>query len=528
MKVPARTLKRYELLLQRELKLLDAEEDPIAFCEITMPVSNAPHDPAKSRYAAGRHHRVIADALKRVESGESKKLIINIAPRHGKSELVTKRGTAWIAGRNPDKDIIVGTYANEFAGDIGRDIRSIMQHPAYAQVFPDVHLQAGSEASDRLRTTKGGQIVMVGRGGTVTGRGGVWLILDDPFKGSEEANSPTIREKAWTWFVRDFLSRRMDDDSRVVIITTRWHEDDIVGRLTDPNNPCYRQRLAMGWEIIDMPALAVSDDDIMGRKTGEALWPERFNQLYLEEMREADPTGFNALYQCRPAPEEGAFYEKSQLVEYQKDELPPREELRIYAASDHAVGLKQTNDKTALGLCGVDRHGTTWILPETQWRRMDAEMAVEAMLGMIKAHRPLFWWAERGHISKSIGPFLRRRMREESTYCSVIEMTPIGDKMTRTQPFQARCAQGRVRFPAFAPWWPEAKQEILQFPFGRFDDFVDMLSMFGMGLDIQVPARTQIKEKERDPSARMTFAEMHRETRNQNLRKKLAQRRSNW
>lgn len=526
-----RDLKRYDLLLRRELKLLDAEEDPIAFSEITMPVPKFPDDPDVSRYTAARHHHVMAEALKRVETGEYRKVIITIAPRHGKTELMTRRGTTWLSGKHPDWNVIVGTYNETFAGDIGRQVRDIVQSNPARQVFPELALRKGSEASDRLVTTSGGELLFVGRGGTVTGRGANVLILDDPFKGSEEANSPTIREKAWTWFVQDFLSRRMDDDARVIIIMTRWHEDDIVGRLTDPSNPCYKPKLASGWKIIDMPALAVENDDVMGRKLGEPLWPERFGKAYLEEMREADPTGFNALYQCRPAPEDGAFYRAGHLVEYEEHELPPLDELRIYAASDHAVGTLQTHDRTALGLWGVDKRGVSYLLPQTIWRRMDAEQSVEAMLGLIRMYRPLYWWAERGHITKSIGPFLRRRMREEGVFCSVIEVQPVGDKMTRAQSMQARAANGMVRFPAFAPWWAEAKAELLKFPYARFDDMVDMLSIFGLGMDVQSPARsprTKGGALLTSKTGELTYAGLHQQTKDQARKKRLARAASNW
>ena len=135
---------------------------------------------------------------------------------------------------------------------------------------------------------------------------------------------------------------------------------------------------------------------------------------------------------------------------------------------------------------GIDKDDLIWVLPDLVWRQMNAEHTVEAMLRMMKAHKPLFWWAERGHISKSIGPFLRKRMLETHTFCRLIEMQPIADKQTRAQSIQGRLSMNRVRFPERAPWWPAARDQMLKFPYDAHDDFVDTLAYIGLGLTLQV------------------------------------------
>jgi predicted phage terminase large subunit-like protein len=162
--------------------------------------------------------------------------------------------------------------------------------------------------------------------------------------------------------------------------------------------------------------------------------------------------------------------------------------LRYYAASDHAVSLEQKRDKTCMGVIGIDDKEDIWILPDLVWRQIDGETQVEAMLDLMQRYRPQTWWAEKGHISLSIGPFLRKRMNETKTYVAIDERVPTRDKMTRSQAIQARMSMKKVHFPAFAGWYSDAVDELLNFPNGRNDDFVDFISWVGIGLDSVVRA----------------------------------------
>jgi predicted phage terminase large subunit-like protein len=279
----------------------------------------------------------------------------------------------------------------------------------------------------------------------------------------------------------------MDKDARICLIQTRWHADDPVGRLTDPDNEHYNAVSAGHWHIIDLPALALQDDPI-GRKLGEPLWPERFDRKFFEEIQRSDPRGFAALYQGRPVLPGMRFFEEHWLSTYVQGELPARENLRIYCASDHAVSVEQSRDKTCLIPVGVDASGTIWVLPDVWWRQATTDIVVEAMLNLIRRYRPLAWFAERGHISKSIGPFLRKRMLEEQVYASMRDLPLAGDKQTRAQSIQGRMAMKHVRFPSFVPWWHDARRELLAFPHGPHDDFADALSWIGLGLDTMINA----------------------------------------
>jgi predicted phage terminase large subunit-like protein len=153
------------------------------------------------------------------------------------------------------------------------------------------------------------------------------------------------------------------------------------------------------------------------------------------------------------------------------------------------VSIKQDRDKTCLIPVGVDEHENIWILDDVQWGRWHTDVVVEKMIDMMSKYKPLFWWAERGHISKSIGPFLRKRMLERNTFVTLDEIVPVQDKKTRAQSMQGRIAMGKVYFPSYAPWYQEARDQILKFPFGAHDDFVDAMAYIGLGLAIQVRAR---------------------------------------
>lgn len=472
-------------LLERKKKILAARRGLIDFTKYMMPSPDYPDDVHRSLYEDERHHRVIAKALEAVEMGLIKRLIISVPPRHGKSELASRNFPAWYLGRNPSKHMIFGTYNEKLSWDFGRNVRDILNKPQYRQVFPNAQLKPGAAAVDRLEMVDGGVIFFTGRGGSATGRGGHVLLIDDPIKDRKEADSPTIRETLWNWYNQVIKSRMMTKTGAIVIIQTRWHEDDLIGRLTDPSNPCFNPAEARNWHIVDLPALAL-ENDVLGREVGDALWPARFDEAFLNSARNSDPRGFQALYQGRPAPEDGAFFEAKNIKTYgSMKELPPKETLRYYVASDHAVSMEQHRDRTCLLVIALDQDDNIWVHPDTYWKQAPSDVVVEAMLHLMKTYRPVFWWAERGHISKSIGPFLRKRMIETRTYVSLVEMTPVADKVTRAQSIHARMSMGKVYFPSFATWWGDARNELLKFPQGLNDDFVDALAWIGHGLTLQ-------------------------------------------
>lgn len=492
-KAAARLAELDRLADQQEWALLKATapEDMLSFAQVTMP---HPMQLFRSRYAPGPHHERMADELHRLIDGGSKRLVLVLPPRHGKTELASKRFIPWWVGNRPTDSVIFATYGEEYARDIGAEVRSIMQSREYTEIFPKTKLSNISLAADDLQIegSGGGKLIFAGRGGTITGRGGNLLIADDLFKDAEEAASPTIREKAWTWFTRTFLSRQMDDEACVVLIGTRWDEDDVIGRLTDPRNACYDADEAAKWTVVRLAAIA-DDDDPMGREPGEPLWPSRFGRAWLEAQKRLDKIGFSALYQGRPAPDDGAFFKAATIKTYKRADFPKN--ARMYAASDHAISLAQRADLTCLGIAGIDGDDNLYVHEDLFWKRADGETVVQEMVERMRRHHPLFWWAERGHISLSLGPALRKQMQAQGVSCAVEDVVPVKDKMSRAQAIQARMAVGKVFFPENASWWPDARYQLLAFPHGGKDDFVDMISLLGLkiGLTARAGRATQAK-----------------------------------
>lgn len=486
---------RHLILLKRKRAILKARENLVDFTCLMMPDPENPDDPTYSVYSPQKCHRVVGVGLEEVEKGKIRRLKIILPPRAGKTTLASNMYPAWYIGRHPDRSVIVATYNEHYAWDLGRKIRDTMQTPQYKQVFPNVDIKKRSAAVNRVETTDGGVVFCVGRGSAITGRGAHTILLDDPIKDRKEADSLLIRDGLWQWYNQVLKSRLMNKFGTIVMIQTRWNEDDLVGRLTDPLNPYYNHDEAKIWRSIDLPALA-EENDVLGRKEGEALWPERFDEKYLEEIRSSDPRGFMALYQGRPSPKEGAFFQSKDIVGYNTmRELPAHDEMRFYAASDHAVTLDKSGDKTCLMVVGVDVADHVWIMPDVVWMRMDSNTAVEAMCMLIEKYKPQFWWAEAGSITKSIGPFLRKRMLEKRIFCAIDPIAPAVDKQQRAQAIQARSSMKMVHFPTWCRWWAEAQDQILKFPLTPKDDFVDALALIGLGLSKMRSRNRQPKDK---------------------------------
>lgn len=441
----------------------------------------------KPDFKVGAHHRQIAEALESVERGECDRLMIFAPPRHTKSELASRRFPAWFLGRHPDRQLIAATYSGDFALDFGRDVRGIVNGEEFKALFPDVALAADSQAANRWHTNKGGVSVYVGVGGPITGRGAHIALIDDPFKNREEADSEIRRETVWKWYTSTLRTRLMPGGA-IVLILTRWHEDDLAGRLLE--------RQGSEWKVIELPAIA-------NENTAEekALWPEWYDLQALRRIRsDVGPRDWSALYQQRPTPDDGTYFLREWFRWY--DDEPKH--LNRYVCSDYAVSDGK-GDWTEHGAFGIDPDDNLYVLD--WWSgQTAADVWIETLLDMVQQHKPFAAFGESGVIRKAVEPYITRRARERKTFCRFEWITRTGDKAAMARGFQARASMGKVYLPKGAPWVEELLRQLLTFPAGKHDDKVDVCALMGMALDQAHPAIAQREESARKPVDRWARA----------------------
>lgn len=421
-------------------------------------------------FTPAHHHRVINRELEAVEKGENKNLIICTPPGSAKSTYTSKLFPPVYIGRKAGRSILACSYSKDLVVGFGRWCRNTIEQQHSVLGYK---LNSDSRAADDWETTNGGHYFCAGVGAGIAGHRADLGLIDDPIGSEEEAQSKLQRDKVYDWYINDFLPRLKPNASRV-IIANRRHEDDLVGRIL--------AREPGKWRVIKFPRVAVEDNDILGRMKGDRLWPEWFTQEQTDEAM-SNPRA-SGIEQQEPSPEDGDFFHADWLREYSMEDLEKVEdELNIYASSDHTVSKKQDADLTCIGAFGVDSRKNIYILPDVIWKRMDTKEAVDAMMALGRRRRPLAWAAEGAHIEKAIGPFLREQMNAEQVYFQINELSSSKDKMTKAQSIQGRMATGKVFFPKFASWYPTARREILMFPNGKNDDFVDFIANIGRLLD---------------------------------------------
>ena len=425
---------------------------------------------ALADFKPARHHKLLISKLQDVADGKIPRLMVFMPPGSAKSTYANVWFAPWWLGRNPAGNIITGSYGQELADKWGRKSRNIVGSAGYKRIF-DVSLDASSKAANRWATDRGGEYLAVGVGGPITGNRADLAIIDDPVKGREEADSDLIRDRTKEWY-RDDLWTRLKPGAAVVLIMTRWHEDDLAGWLLEEEKVGGEK-----WEIISLPAVAEADD-ALGREVGEPLWPEWFTPEMFSEARR-DTRRWNALYQQRPAPEEGDFFKAAWFRSY--DKPPARETLRVYGASDYAV-TADGGDYTAHIVVGLDPDWNMYVLD--LWRKQaGSDEWVESFCDLVLAWKPLEWAEESGQIKAGVGPFLTRRMIERQAYVARQTFPTKYDKAIRAQSIRGRMALHGIYLPVNAPWTPELKRELLTFPAGKHDDQVDALGLIGQLLD---------------------------------------------
>ncbi|MGV2914718.1 terminase large subunit domain-containing protein [Streptomyces alfalfae] len=314
-----------------------------------------------------RHLDLIDRVFRDIARGRPRKVLITMPPRHGKSRRAARWAPLWFLARHPDRRVMIASYSADLADDHGRWIRD-----AIVSYGPQlgIALHAGSKAANRFDLADPatgdrleGGLVTAGVGGGLTGKGAHLAIVDDPIKDAADAESPTMRRRLWDWWT-SVLNTRVEPGGSILVIQTRWHEQDLAGRILAGED-------ADDWTILDLPAICDSDDDALGRAPGEALWPRRYATKALEKIRRAvGERVWWSLYMQKPRPLEGGVWKWPWITEHRITPMALRgiDLVRTIVAVDHAGGADDVNDEAGLCAAGRDRTGELYLLADRSGR----------------------------------------------------------------------------------------------------------------------------------------------------------------
>jgi len=428
---------------RRLIERRQARADLLAFAQFTMPG----YDPAP-------HLHLLAQRLHAIEQGDLKRLMVFFPPRHGKTEMVSIRFPCWYLGRHPRAKVVQAGYAESITLVHSRAARQVFLSPEMGRLFPALRGGASTvrEAAHEWETAAGGSYYGVGVGGGLTGRGFNIGIIDDPVKDAEEARSPTVRQHIWDWYTQVFRTRAEPEGS-IILIMTRWHDDDLAGRLLKQSHD---DPEADQWEVLHLKAI---DHE------GNALWPARYPIEVLKQTRATiGSSQFAALYQGSPQIETGNIVKRDWWKFYDPDERPAFN--RIVHSWDTAFKTKSANDWSV---------GTVWGQNETGvylldvWRaRVEFPELKRAAVSLWERDRAIAVLVEDAASGQSLTQELRRE-----TPIPVIPVKVDSDKVSRLYAVTPMIEAGRVFLPRRAPWLHDYLEELSAFPSGAYDDQVD-------------------------------------------------------
>jgi len=390
-----------------------------------------------------RHIQAILTELHRITTGENDRLMIFMPPRHSKSETVTVHYPAWRLEMEPALRVISGSYNQTLANKFSRSTRRKLRQRG-------VVLNRDRDAAEEWETAEGGGMKAIGVGAGVTGSGADLIIIDDPVKNREEANSLAYRERVWDWYTDDLFTRR-EPGAAIILIMTRWHDDDLAGRILASEDED-------SWTVLSLPAEAEGDD---WREVGEPLWPERYDAESLAEIRGVLGDEWYALYQQRPQSAEGGVFKRAWFSTV--DRFPDLVFSGVYW--DTAFGERETNDYTAASIVGRDGNGDVYIMPLVR-ERLEFPALVEKGMSVRQD------WKMRFCIeAKASGKSMAQALRKLGV--PAIELDPGGrDKVARAHSVTEWFESGKAHF-VNCSMLPALIDEMLSFPSGKHDDLVD-------------------------------------------------------
>ena len=412
-------------------------------------------------FIAGRHHKLMADKFEKIARGESKRVIINMPPRHTKSEFASYLLPSWFLGKYPDKKVIQTSHTAELAVGFGRKVRNLVGSDVYKDVFPGVGLQADSKAAGRWSTNHGGEYFAIGVGGAVTGKGADLLIIDDPHSEQEAKlamTDPTIFDSVYEWYTSG-PRQRLQPGGSIVIVMTRWSTKDLTGKILKSS---IEDEKVNEWEVIELPALLPS---------GNPLWPEFWPIEELEALKAELPLPkWNAQYQQKPTSEEGAIIKREWWKRWEGDR-PPLCDF-IIQSWDTAFTKTNRSDYSACTTWGVfnpdEGDDTHVILLDAFKERMEFPELKRKAFEMYKDWEPDAFVVE----AKAAGAPLIYELRQMGI--PVQEFTPSrgNDKVVRVNAVSDLFSSGKVWAPR-KRWADEVIEEIAGFPYSDNDDLTD-------------------------------------------------------
>jgi len=460
--------------LERKQVIEAAYCDLIDFCKYIDP-----------DYIVGKHHRILADQLMAIENGDRDRICVNMPPRHGKSHLVSTMFPAWFLGRNPNKKLMMVSHTTDLAVDFGRKVRNLIASETYREIFPTVQLAKDSKSAGRWNTSVGGEYYACGVGSALAGRGADLLLIDDPHSEQDVINGNfDVFDKAYEWFTYGARTRLMPG-GRVAIIQTRWHLDDLTGRVTKDMAMSDR---ADQYDVVEFPAIL--EVERKGQTVERPLWPEFFDMDALLRTKASMPLfQWNAQYQQKPTAEEAAIVKREWWNTWE-GETPPSCEYLIMSL-DAAAEKHNRADYTALTTWGVfyneETNAYNIILLNIIKDRYEFPELKQKCMDEYNEWEPDSFIVEK----KSAGTAIYQEMRR--TGIPVQEFTPhrgSGDKTARLNSVADIVASGLVWVPR-ARWAEELVDEVASFPFASHDDLVDSMVMalmrFRQGGFIRLP-----------------------------------------
>jgi len=410
----------------------------------------------------GRHHAVMAKKFEAIADGSLKRLIINMPPRHTKSEFASYLLTSWFLGKYPDKKVIQSSNTADLAVGFGRKVRNLVGSEAYAKVFPNVSLRQDSKAAGRWATNQNGEYFAIGVGGTVTGKGADLLIIDDPHSEQEAAlasGDPSVFDKVYEWYTSG-PRQRLQPGGAIVIVMTRWGEKDLTGRVI--KDAMLRDK-GEEWEVIEFPAIMPS---------GKPLWPEFWSAKELEALRdELPPAKWYAQYQQTPTGEEGALVKREWWKIWKSENPPPCD--FIIQSWDTAFTKNERSDYSACTTWGVfrmddDPNNIHIILLDAFQKRMEFPELKAKALVMYQDWEPDACIIE----AKAAGAPLVFELRQMGIMVSEYTPTRGNDKFVRINSITDLFSSGKVWAPE-TRWASEVIEQMAAFPNGDHDDLVD-------------------------------------------------------